>query len=79
LFLPPISDFFPFIMPVIIIYFTYTFFFKINSNKTFFVKNGTNINNIGCGVIYSYINIYLFIVLYNFFFVFILKGSNNII
>jgi hypothetical protein len=63
-----------------IIYHLYSFFFKINNNKTITNhKNNSNITNVSSGVIYTFINFYLLITLYNFIYFFILKGSVTII
>jgi hypothetical protein len=61
---------------MIIIYHLYSFFFKINNNKTIINhKSNSDITNISSGVIYTFINFYVLITVYNFIYFFILKGS----
>jgi hypothetical protein len=79
LFLPQFNEYFFFIVPSLIIYSSYGFFFKINNNThTINSNNSTNnINNLGCGLTNTYINFYMYIVVFNFLYFFSTKGVIN--
>ena len=79
MFLPPFNDIFFLIVPITIIHYFYLFFFKLNTNKVVIQKNSINIKNIGSGVIYTYVNFFLFVVLYNCLYFYTIKGSVSIL
>ena len=79
MFLTPFNDYFFFLIPTIIIYYLHNFFFKINSNRVIINTKNSNINNTNSSITNTFINFYILIAIYNFFFFFILKGSVTIL
>ena len=73
MFLPSFNDFIFLIIPVYIVYYFFLFFFKTNSNKIL-LNDKNPVDGVGGGVLYTHINFFMLIALYNYIYVFTIKG-----